>query len=47
MDQTHFALSPEAYEEFLARLDAPPAPWERESAGAPGLDELDKPDGAA
>jgi uncharacterized protein (DUF1778 family) len=26
MDQIHFVLSPEAYAEFLARLDAPPAP---------------------
>jgi uncharacterized protein (DUF1778 family) len=25
MDQTHFVFSPEAYAEFLARLDAPPA----------------------
>jgi len=26
MDRTAFAVSPEAYAEFLARLDAPPAP---------------------
>jgi len=26
MDQTHFVVSEEVYVEFLARLDAPPAP---------------------
>ena len=29
MDQTHFVVSEEVYAEFLARLDAPPAPNER------------------
>ena len=29
MDQTHFVLSEEVYTEFLARLDAPPAPNDR------------------
>ena len=29
LDQTVFAVSPEAYAEFLARLDAPPQPNER------------------
>ena len=29
LDRTVFAVSPEAYAEFLARLDAPPQPNER------------------
>ncbi len=29
LDQTFFKVSPEAYAEFVARLDAPPAPNER------------------
>lgn len=29
MDRTVFVVNPEAYAEFLARLDAPPAPNER------------------
>ena len=29
LDHTVFAVSPEAYAEFLARLDAPPQPNER------------------
>jgi uncharacterized protein (DUF1778 family) len=29
LDQTVFTLSPKAYAEFLARLDAPPQPNER------------------
>jgi uncharacterized protein (DUF1778 family) len=29
MDQTRFAVSPKAYAEFLARLDAPPRPNSR------------------
>lgn len=29
MDQTHFVVSEEVYAEFLARLDAPPAPNDR------------------
>ena len=29
LDRTAFAVSPEAYREFLARLDAPPRPNKR------------------
>ncbi len=29
LDRTMFAVSPKAYAEFLARLDAPPAPNDR------------------
>jgi len=29
MDQTRFAVSPKAFAEFLARLDAPPSPNSR------------------
>jgi uncharacterized protein (DUF1778 family) len=29
LDQALFKISPSAYEEFIARLDAPPAPNER------------------
>ena len=29
LDRTIFAVSPEAYAEFIARLDAPPAPNDR------------------